>query len=81
MKRKHSEHKSVGHLIISTLFNFNWHQCECCKLDFRYESGWNYLTGPFYGSRGVVKYLCKKCKPTRNDVIDFIEENKLCLKC
>ena len=76
MQRAHSEHNSINHLVFPIIFNFDWHQCECCKLDFRFESGWRYLTGPYYGGKGVTKYICKRCKPTRNDVIDYLNKKE-----
>lgn len=79
MKREHPECNFTDHIIFPILFNFSWHRCECCGLDFRFESGWRYITGPYYGGKGVVKYICRECKPTRNDVINFIKENNLCL--
>ncbi len=79
MKRECSERDFTKHAVFLSLFNLRWHYCECCKLDFRFESGWFYQTGPYYGGKGVVKYVCRKCKPVRSDVINFIKESTSCL--
>lgn len=42
-----------------------WRECVKCKMEFVREKGWRHLGGPYYGGRGVWRYLCEKCAPTR----------------
>lgn len=49
----------------------NWKQCSKCKKDFRREFIWKALTGPWHGSSGVVRFLCMKCAPTREEAGKF----------
>jgi len=55
---------------------FSWKQCSKCKKDFRREKMWRAITGPWLGERGVNRFLCKKCAPTREEADKFFINNE-----
>lgn len=62
MKREHVAPKKSVYHTYPLIF---WQRCSCCKLDFRREWGWRYLSGPYFGGRGRWRYLCSSCAPNR----------------
>jgi len=71
MERKHVEEYRG----LSTYFPFfSWKQCSKCKKDFKREKIWRTWTGG--GLSGVVRFLCMKCAPTREEAGKFFTNNE-----
>lgn len=49
---------------ISRCFPIFWTQCESCGREFKLEIGWLRFT--MYGDS---RYYCRKCCPTKEDVV------------
>lgn len=64
MKRRHKE--EYDHIYDHYSF-FSWKQCCICKQDFKRESGYRFIAGPYYRGSGRWYYLCKECAPTRKE--------------
>ena len=67
--------KKYKHGIFTTLNLFFWNQCCVCKHEFRRETIWRFLAGPFHGGAGHWYYLCKSCAPTEQDAHDLVINN------
>ena len=68
MERKHLEEYKYLYPHYSL---FSWNQCSKCKKDFRREKIWKALTGPWLGNKGVERFLCTRCAPTRKEANKF----------
>jgi len=73
MKRKPEPEYSLG--LYRTFPLFNWYKCCRCGLEFRYECGWRFLSGPFYGHLADTRYICRSCAPTKKDAIKIANDN------
>lgn len=40
-----------------------WTKCCNCDHYVRREPMWMFVTGPYYGGKGVTRYLCTSCAP------------------
>jgi len=48
-----------------------WCMCSQCEKQFVREWGWAALTGPWHGTSGRTRYLCKNCAPSRAIAADY----------
>ncbi len=45
-----------------------WYPCSQCGQEFRRETGYVTITGPYYNGKGKCKYLCNACCGGNHDV-------------
>lgn len=69
MKRDHS-----AHVIGPYYSNFFWKQCIDCGKDFKKEKGFQFFK-PSSRSYSPRRFVCAECKPTIQDVEEFLVES------
>lgn len=48
-----------------------WCACSQCEKQWVREWGWAAITGPWHGTRGRTRYLCKTCAPSKAIAAEF----------
>lgn len=74
MKREFKEKYEYG--IYTSWPIFSWVKCCSCKKEFRRETLWRALTGPFCNGSGVWRYACTKCIPTKDEAHTYFAGDK-----
>lgn len=76
MKTKREYKKKYKELDRMLFPNIFWKLCSSCKNEFRFQRGWQAITGPYYGGFGRFQYLCIECAPIREDADNFFIHEK-----
>ena len=50
---------------------FVWRHCECCSQEFRRESGWRYIGGPYIGGFKRWRYICAECATSKGIAMEM----------
>lgn len=61
---------------IKRKFFIFWKFCNKCKKEFRFEHGWVHETGPYYGGRGKIVYVCESCVPNEKEAQLYFSYSK-----